>query len=317
MTEVTGPKASTLCSSGASGAAATSTVGAKKAPRSRSPEASSSRSGPPTTTSAPRPSSATARPTSASWPRLTSGPMVVSSSRGSPTRTSASRSASASTTAPTRPAGTSARRMAVHFCPVFWVSSRTTSVTNSRSSSVPGAASGPRTEQFSLPDHGGVAAQLAGGGRRPGEGDGVLAGEVVEQVADAAAQQLDRPRGQRPRLDQVPEGQLGHVGGLAGRLDDRRDAGEHGRGQLLQHPPDREVEGVDEHRHPGPGAVDALADEGPAPAQRLRRPLDPAGMLDHPAQSTPVLDTRATASPVEASTRVVPSSPAVYQSSRT
>jgi hypothetical protein len=39
--------------------------------------------------------------------------------------------------------------MAVHFCPVFWVSSRTTSVTNSRNSSLPGSASGPRMEQFS------------------------------------------------------------------------------------------------------------------------------------------------------------------------
>ena len=39
--------------------------------------------------------------------------------------------------------------MAVHFCPVFWVSSRTTSPTNSWNSSVPGAASGPRIEQFS------------------------------------------------------------------------------------------------------------------------------------------------------------------------
>ena len=36
-----------------------------------------------------------------------------------------------------------------------------------------------------------------------------------------------------------------------------------------------------------------------------------------PARSTPALDTRATASPVEASTRVAPSSEAVYQSSRT
>ena len=39
--------------------------------------------------------------------------------------------------------------MAVHFCPVFWVSSRTTSPTNSSNSSVPGVASGPRIEQFS------------------------------------------------------------------------------------------------------------------------------------------------------------------------
>jgi hypothetical protein len=36
-----------------------------------------------------------------------------------------------------------------------------------------------------------------------------------------------------------------------------------------------------------------------------------------PARSTPALDTRATGPPVEASTTVAPSSPAVYQSSRT
>ena len=241
-------------------------------------------SGPPTTTSASRPSRATAWRTSASWSRPTSGPMVVASSRGSPTRTSASWAASASTTAPTCALGTSERRMAVHFCPVFSVSSRTTSRTNRSNSSLPGVASGPRIEQFSESASAlnRTASRTTAGWLRSRL---AVAAEPVKPMLSCPVRWSNRsptppqssctdPGGSSARLDHVPEGQLGHVGGLAGRLDDRRDAGEHGRGQLLQHPPDREVEGVDEHRHPGPGAVDGLADEGPAPAERLRRPVD-------------------------------------------
>jgi hypothetical protein len=58
------------------------------------------------------------------------------------------------------------------------------------------------------------------------------------------------PGGSAARLDHVPEGQLGDVRVWLAGLTIAGTAGEHGRGQLLQHPPDREVEGVDEHAHP-------------------------------------------------------------------
>ena len=69
--------------------------------------------------------------------------------RGSPTTISPSALRSASSTSVTRPAGTSAFLMAVHFWPAFTVISRTTSRTNSSSSGVPAPASGPSTEELS------------------------------------------------------------------------------------------------------------------------------------------------------------------------
>jgi len=69
--------------------------------------------------------------------------------RGSPTTTSAAAARSASSTSATRAAGTIAFLMAVHFCPALTVISRITSRTNSSSSGVPAAASGPRIEEFS------------------------------------------------------------------------------------------------------------------------------------------------------------------------
>jgi hypothetical protein len=59
--------------------------------------------------------------------RVTSGPMRVSSRRGSPTLVPASFAASASAIAAAASAGTRMRRIAVHFWPAFTVISRTTS----------------------------------------------------------------------------------------------------------------------------------------------------------------------------------------------
>src|ERR687893_116441 len=58
-----------------------------------------------------------------------------------------------------------------------------------------------------LADHSWMGAQAPGRGRRAGEGDRVLPGQVVEQVADAAAQQLDGARREQARLDHVAEGE--------------------------------------------------------------------------------------------------------------
>ncbi len=68
---------------------------------------------------------------------------------GLPTTTFASRSRVASTTSSTADAGTSARRIAVHFCPALTVISVTSCFTKRSNSGVPATASGPRIEQFS------------------------------------------------------------------------------------------------------------------------------------------------------------------------
>ena len=88
--------------------------------------------------------------TSSRWLQLTSAPMRLPSSRGSPTVVLASRSRIAASTASRCSAGAMARRMAVHFCPALTVISLTTSLTNRSNSGVPGAASGPSSEALRL-----------------------------------------------------------------------------------------------------------------------------------------------------------------------
>jgi len=77
------------------------------------------------------------------------GSMVIIISAGLPV-TTAPRCARASITAPPRAAGTKTRRTAVHFLPVFWVISRTTSFRESLKASEPSAMSGPSTVAFRL-----------------------------------------------------------------------------------------------------------------------------------------------------------------------
>src|SRR5262245_2152809 len=68
---------------------------------------------------------------------------------------------------------------------------------------------------------------------------------MVEQVAGAAADELDRAGRKDSGLDHHPENGLREVRREGRRLHDRGDAGEERWRQLLEHPPDREVEGVD------------------------------------------------------------------------
>ncbi len=213
----------------------------------------------------------------------TSAPIRLSLSRGSPTLVAASRSRIAASTASRCSAGAMARRMAVHFCPALTVISLTTSLTNRSNSGVPGrrvgaeqrgveaVLLGDEPDALALDD--GVRAKLERGRGRAGEADHVLPGQMVEQVADAADDQLHRARRQQAAVDHHPERGFAQIGGRAGRLDDRRHAREQGRGELLEHPPDREVEGVDVHRRALQRRVDVLADEAcrSSTAARARR----------------------------------------------
>ncbi len=59
-----------------------------------------------------------------------------------------------------------------------------------------------------------MGAQSLGGGRRAGESDDVLLGEVIEQVADATADELQRALGQQSRRDDQFDQPLGEIGRL-------------------------------------------------------------------------------------------------------
>jgi hypothetical protein len=64
----------------------------------------------------------------------------------------------------------------------------------------------------------------------------ILAGAAIKEAGSTAGQQLHRPLGQQAGLDDLPNDGDGEVGGLAGRLHDRRHACEEGRGKLLEEP---------------------------------------------------------------------------------
>ena len=97
---------------------------------------------------------------------------------------------------------------------------------------------------------------------------------MIEQVAEAAADELQRALRQDARLDDAPDDELGEIGRRRRGLHDRRHAGEQRRRQLLQHAPHREVERVDVHRRAFERHADVLADERAALRQRLRRAVD-------------------------------------------
>ena len=72
---------------------------------------------------------------------------------------------------------------------------------------------------------------------RTGECDHVLAGEVIEQVAGTAANELQGTIGQDPGFDDAPHHQLGQVSRAGRRLDDGRHAGKKAWRQFLEHAP--------------------------------------------------------------------------------
>ena len=221
--------------------------------------------------------------------------MRTPSIAGSPTFTPASRFFSAATTSSTIPAGTNVRRIAVHFCPAFTVISFTTSFTKRSNSSLPGAASGPSMEKLSESASwlkrtlcsriARPLRELQPGRGRPGERDGVLTAEMIEQVARAAADELEAARRQDARLDDGARDDLGEVARHRGRLHDARHAREERRRELLQHPPHGEVEGVDLHRDAFERHADVPADERAALAERLGTAVDVVGLVGELAPS--------------------------------
>ena len=116
---------------------------------------------------------------------------------------------------------------------------------------------------------------------RAGERHGALGIVVIEEVAGAAAHELDGTVGEDPRLDHGAEHRFGEVGGQRRRLHDRGHAGEQRRRQLLEHPPDRKVEGIDVHRHALERDAYVPADEGAALRQRFHLAVDKERLGHH------------------------------------
>ena len=110
--------------------------------------------------------------------------------------------------------------------------------------------------------------------RRAGEADHVLPGQMIEQVADTADDQLDRAGRQDVRVNHDLERGFGQVCGRRCGLHDRRHAGQQRRRKLLEHPPDGEVEGVDVHRRALQRRVDMLTDESAVLREALELPVE-------------------------------------------
>ncbi len=131
-----------------------------------------------------------------------------------------------------------------------------------------------RDETHAVPHDRRVRAKLRRRRGRPGEGNDVLAAEVVEQVADAAADELQRTGRQDSGLDDAPHDELRQVARGGRGLHDRRHAGEQCRREFFKHSPDREVEGIDVHGGALERHADVLADEGSAPGEPLERAVE-------------------------------------------
>ena len=119
-----------------------------------------------------------------------------------------------------------------------------------------------------------MRAQLLRCRRRTGERHQVLRSDVVQEVADAARDELQRAFGQDAGLDDQLDQPGGQVRGLTGGLDQARHAGQERGRELLQGAPHREVERVDLDRHAAQRGRDVLAEERAFTAQRLDVAVD-------------------------------------------
>ena len=98
-------------------------------------------------------------------------------------------------------------------------------------------------------DNGWVPLQHLAGLRGAGEGDDILAIEMIEQVARASADELECAFGQDAGFDDLTDRGFGEVGGGAGGLHDGRHAGQEIHRDFFQHTPHGEVKGVDMNSH--------------------------------------------------------------------
>ncbi len=112
------------------------------------------------------------------------------------------------------------------------------------------------------------------GARGTREGDDILAAQVLEEIAHGAADELDGAVGKYSGIHHAPEDLLRQIRGDGGGLDDDGHSCEQRRRQLLEHPPDGEVERVDVHGRAFQRNTDVLSDEGPALGQCFDAAVD-------------------------------------------
>ncbi len=290
-TLATGPKASISWTAGAAASVNPTRIGSRNAPSPAGPvdPSACTTSGASVEPSSRRPPAAsrarTLATTSSRCSRETRGPIVTASACGSPITTrSATLSRTASTRASTDAAGTIARRMAVHFCPAFVVSSTMSCRTYASNSGVPGTASGPSTEA--------LIESVSLVKRTPG-----AASTCRRAAVDALPVKLtvsprprcskspgtlpltscSEPSGRLPGLDEDAHPCLGEIRRGGRGLHQARHARQERRRELLEGAPHREVEGVDLHGDAGQSRVDVAAEERAVLRQRLDRPVEVDG----------------------------------------
>ncbi len=89
-----------------------------------------------------------------------------------------------------------------------------------------------------------VRTDLPTSGSRPGKGDNVLAGQVVEKIPNGAADELERTFGKHLPLDENLDHAIGEPSGGSRRFHDVGHTGQYGRRQFFEHAPGGEVVGV-------------------------------------------------------------------------
>ena len=104
----------------------------------------------------------------------------------------------------------------------------------------------------------------------------ILLGQLVSRSPAPPQTSCSAPSGSSPDPTISSTQPRGEVSRLRRGLDQGRDARDQGRGQLLQRPPHREVEGVDLHRDAVQRAEQVLADELARLGRAAPPPLDVA-----------------------------------------
>ena len=105
--------------------------------------------------------------------------------------------------------------------------------------------------------------------------------QVIQQVTGGAGNELQASLRQNPGIDHEAHAGRGDVASRRGRLNNRGHACDEGRGELLQHAPNGEVEGVDLYGYARDGGVDVAADEGAVLGEDLRFAIRHDGGVGH------------------------------------
>ena len=105
--------------------------------------------------------------------------------------------------------------------------------------------------------------------------------QVIQQIVSGAGDELQAALRKNSGIDHEAHAGCGDVAGGRSGLNNGRHARDESRGELFQHAPDGEVEGVDLHRDAGDGGVDVAANEGAVLGKDLRLTIRHDGAVGH------------------------------------